>query len=62
MIHELGIEGDLTWIDDGRHTKPFFNGAFKVFGKPDALIAMALSSPTVLTSLNLVWGSHLSYG
>lgn len=37
FVDELGIEGDLIWIDDGRHTKPFFNGAFKVFGKPDAL-------------------------
>lgn len=36
-IDELGIEGDLIWIDEGRHTKPFFNGAFKVFGKPDAI-------------------------
>lgn len=37
LVDELGIEGDLIWIDDGRQTKPFFNGAFKVFGKPDAL-------------------------
>lgn len=37
LVDELGIEGDLIWIDGVRHTKPFFNRAFKVFGKPDAL-------------------------
>ncbi len=37
FVDELGIEGDLIWIDEGRHTKPFFNAPFKVFGKPDAM-------------------------
>jgi len=37
FVDELSIEGDLIWIDNGSHTKPFFNGVFKVFGKPDAL-------------------------
>lgn len=37
VVDELGIEGDLIWIDEGRHTKPLFNGMFKVFGKPDAM-------------------------
>lgn len=33
--NHLGITGKLIWIDKGRETKPFFNNAFGVFGKPD---------------------------
>lgn len=29
--------GELIWVDEGRHTKPFFNHKFKVLGKPDAI-------------------------
>ena len=31
------VAGELIWVDEGRNTKPFFNQAFKVFGKPDAM-------------------------
>ena len=33
----LSIEGKLIWIDRGRSTKPFFNKAFEVLGKPDLM-------------------------
>jgi CRISPR/Cas system-associated exonuclease Cas4 (RecB family) len=29
--------GDLIWVDEGRHVKPFFHNGFKVVGKPDAM-------------------------
>lgn len=29
--------GELLWVDEGKDTKPFFNKAFKIFGKPDAM-------------------------
>lgn len=29
--------GELAWVDEGRHIKPFFNHEFKVLGKPDAI-------------------------
>ena len=29
--------GDLIWVDEGRHVKPFFHNGFKVLGKPDAM-------------------------
>ncbi|QFT57092.1 PD-(D/E)XK nuclease family protein [Microbulbifer sp. THAF38] len=35
--NSLGIEGKLIWIDKGRSTKPFFNHAFEVLGKPDLM-------------------------
>lgn len=31
------IEGRLIWLDDGPHTKPFFNNSFLVYGKPDMI-------------------------
>jgi CRISPR/Cas system-associated exonuclease Cas4 (RecB family) len=27
----------LIWVDKGKNTEPFFNKAYRVFGKPDAL-------------------------
>lgn len=33
----FNINGSLLWIDRGRSTKPFYNNAFAVFGKPDYL-------------------------
>ena len=35
--NKLGIKGKLIWVDKGRHTKPFFNSTFKIFGKPDLM-------------------------
>lgn len=29
--------GELVWVDEGRHVKPFFHNGFKVLGKPDAI-------------------------
>lgn len=33
----LGIPGTLIWMDKGANTKPFFNRAYEVLGKPDLL-------------------------
>ena len=35
--NNLGIEGKLIWVDKGRGTKPFFNRAYEVLGKPDLM-------------------------
>lgn len=35
--NDLGIDGKLIWVDEGRGTKPFFNPEFRVFGKPDLI-------------------------
>ncbi len=40
LVDQLGIEGDLIWIDDGRHTKTFLQR--KLSGSlesPDALVS-----------------------
>lgn len=34
---ELGIDGELIWVDRGKDTKPFFNHAYRVLGKPDLM-------------------------
>lgn len=34
---ELGIAGELVWIDRGKNTKPFFNREYRIFGKPDLM-------------------------
>ena len=31
------VLGELVWVDEGRHVKPFFHKGFKVLGKPDAI-------------------------
>jgi len=33
----LGIKGKLIWVDKGKNTKPFFNHAFHIMGKPDLM-------------------------
>lgn len=34
---QLGIKGELIWVDRGKDTKPFFNHYYKVLGKPDLM-------------------------
>ena len=34
---ELGIDGELIWVDRGKDTKPFFNHTYRVLGKPDLM-------------------------
>jgi len=35
--NKTGVPGKLVWMDKGRHTKPFFNNTYHVFGKPDLI-------------------------